>query len=157
MAGAFIYGLESDWNWLGVKTSQSGSPNDDERFSTSFNIDWLATIRGRTGIAFDSTLFYVTGGLAFGHVKNGVDLSDVTVGTGTSFAQNQTKVGWTAGVGVEHMLSQHWTARAEFRYVDLGTATIACDSNFDGCSTFGYRGTFSNTLKLGLVGLNYKF
>ncbi len=57
------------------------------------------------------------------------------------------------------MLSQHWIARAEFRYVDLGKTTIACSSasDFGGCVSEGYRGEFSNTLKLGLVGLNYKF
>ena len=76
-----------------------------------------------------------------------------------SFTQNQTKVGWTAGVGVEHMFSRHWTARAEFRYVDLGKTNVASSSatDFNDCISLAYRGDFSNTLKLGLVGLAYKF
>jgi outer membrane immunogenic protein len=162
--GSFVYGVEGDWSWIGARTSEflpeinGGGAN----FSSSFDVNWLVTVRGRAGLAFDATLAYVTGGAAVGHVKNSADM----IGTGilnsgqvASFTQKQTKVGWTAGVGVEHMFSQHWTARAEFRYVDLGKTNVACSSatNFNQCVASGYRGDFSNTLKLGLVGLNYKF
>jgi len=167
---SFVYGVEGDWNWIGAKatrlTADINGPESNGDLSTSYAVNWLATLRGRAGLAFDSTLLYVTGGLAFGHAKNDVEL----IGTGNfaglqaSFTQNQIKVGWTAGVGVEHMLSQHWTARAEFRFVDLGKSEVACTStgapagqDFRSCIGNSYRGTFSNTLKLGLVGLAYKF
>src|SRR5262245_33948763 len=160
--GSFVYGLEGDWSWIGSKTSQLAALNTVESLATSFDVNWLATLRGRAGLAFDSTLFYVTGGVAFGHVNNRFNLiftPSSGPGLVSSFTLNKTKVGWTAGVGIEHMFSQHWTARAEFRYVDLGTTTVACSSATDlmGCVSFGYRGDFSNTLKLGLVGLAYKF
>jgi outer membrane immunogenic protein len=158
--GSFVYGVEGDWNWIGGKTSRLTEFNSSENLSTSFDVNWLATLRGRAGLAFDATLVYVTGGAAFGHVRNSFEgLLTGTPVPSFSFTQNQTKVGWAAGVGVEHMLSQHWTARAEFRYVDLGTTAVACSSANDrsGCVSSGYRGDFSNTLKLGLVGLNYKF
>jgi outer membrane immunogenic protein len=152
--GSFVYGVEGDWSWLGAKAGDNAIVNGgNESLSISFDLNWLATLRGRAGLAFDATLFYVTGGLALGHVKNSV------TSTSASFTQNQTKVGWTAGLGVEHMLSQHWTARAEFRYVDLGKTNVACSSatDFNDCVGFGYRGDFSNTLMMGLVGLNYRF
>jgi outer membrane immunogenic protein len=159
----FVYGVEGDWNWIGAKTSQflpdiNGGGGD---FKSSFDVSWLATLRGRAGLALDSTLFYVTGGAALGHMKNEANLigSGLNSGFGASFEQKQTKVGWTAGVGVEHMFSPNWTARAEFRYVDLGKTNVACVSatNFNQCVAAAYRGDFSNTLKLGLVGLAYKF
>jgi outer membrane immunogenic protein len=158
--GSFVYGVESDWSWVGAKTGQLAAINVVENLSTSFDVNWLATLRGRAGLALDATLAYVTGGAAFGHVRNSFqDLVTVAPFQSASFTQNQTKVGWTAGVGVEHMLSQHWTARAELRYVDLGKTNVACSSatNFGSCVSNAYRGDFSNTLKLGLVGLNYKF
>lgn len=158
--GGFVYGLEGDWNWIGAKTSQLATVDLTSSRSTSFDVNWLATLRGRTGLAFNSTLLYVTGGVAFGHVQNSVEaISTITPGRIASFTQNQTKVGWTAGVGVEHMLSQHWTVRAEFRYVDLGKTGVACTSatNFNQCVSLNYRGEFSNTLTMGLVGLAYKF
>jgi opacity protein-like surface antigen len=58
------------------------------------------------------------------------------------------------GGGIEYMFSPHWTARAEFRYVDLGKTGQSCVA-VSNCS--GYRGEFSNKLTLGLVGLAYKF
>ena len=164
--GSFVYGVEGDWSWIGAKTSRLAHPFDgpNRDLSTSYEANWLSTLRGRAGLAFDSALLYVTGGLALGHVQNRVELINVDssgqpTGRAASFSQNQSRVGWTAGVGAEYMLSERWTARAEFRYVDLGKTTIACSSasDFGACVSEGYRGEFSNTLKLGLVGLNYKF
>jgi outer membrane immunogenic protein len=129
--GSFVYGLEGDWSWIGARTSQLAALSIFDSVSTSFDINWLATLRGRVGLAFDSTLVYVTGGAAFGHVSNqfnSIFTPNVGPGGAGSFTENKTKVGWTAGVGVEHMFSRHWTARAEFRYVDLGTTTVACSS-----------------------------
>jgi outer membrane immunogenic protein len=157
--GSFVYGVEGDWNWIGAKTTQV-VPNFGlfgANLSTAFDVSWLASVRGRAGLALDSTLLYITGGPAFGRVENNAGIT--TPLTNTSFPQDQTKVGWTAGVGAEYMLSQHWTARAEFRYVDLGRNSVACTTTTRSCSIgrSAYRGEFSNTLKLGLVGLNYKF
>jgi len=162
--GSFVYGLEGDWNWIGAKASQFGSSTPNGvivNFSTSYDVNWLATFRGRAGLTFDSALLYVTGGVVVGHVKNDVELigTGILAGSAASFTQNETKVGWTAGVGAEYMFSPHWTARAEFRYVDLGKTNVACSiaTDLNQCVSVGYRGDFSNTLKLGLVGLNYKF
>ena len=158
--GGFVYGLEGDWSGIGAKTSQIAPVDLTSSRSTSFDVNWLATLRGRTGLAFDLTLLYVTGGVAFGHVQNSVEaISTTTPGRIASFTQNQTKAGWTAGAGVEHMLTQHWTVRAEFRYVDLGKTGVACTSttNFNQCVSLNYRGDFSNRLTMGLVGLSYKF
>jgi outer membrane immunogenic protein len=161
--GGFVYGVEGDWNWVGGKTSRT-APDFNSGFQTlsnSYDVNWLATLRARAGLAFDATLLYVTGGLAFGHVKNSVEASINAVPIAQSFSQNETRVGWTAGVGAEYMLTQHWTARAEFRYVDLGKASVSCGvsgaPDFDGCISNGYRGEFSNRLMLGLIGLAYKF
>jgi outer membrane immunogenic protein len=157
--GSFVYGVEGDWNWIGAKTSRSIDFFGDQ-ISASFDVNWLATLRGRAGLAFDALLFYVTGGLAAGYIRNSADLQ--FRGGSVSFNQRQTRIGWTAGVGAEYMFSPHWTARAEFRYVDLGTKQVSCTvTGSDGCtfpnSDTPYRGEFSNKLMLGLVGLDYKF
>jgi outer membrane immunogenic protein len=165
--GIFVYGVEGDWSWVGTKTSRVtpdiNGAGSGEDLSTSYAVNWLATLRGRVGFTFDSTLLYVTGGAAFGHLKNSVAETSNGGGFSASFVQNQTKIGWTAGVGVEHMFTQHWTARAEFRYADLGKTNVTCNSatNLGGCVSLGpsgaYRGEFSNRLMLGLVGVAYKF
>jgi outer membrane immunogenic protein len=154
--GGFVYGLEGDWSWVGAKTTSSTVSNFDASFhaDTSMTVDWLATIRGRAGLALDSTLLYLTGGVAFGRVKDKFDVvfDDIDIAL---FTQNRTKVGWTAGGGIEHMFSPHWTARAEFRYVDLGATGVRCEEA-PGCLP-NYRGEFSNTLLTGTVGVAYKF
>jgi len=72
------------------------------------------------------------------------------------FAKDQRKgMYWTVGAGIEQKLSANWSAKAEFRYVDLGSSTVSCTSGTSNCA--GYRGEFSNKLMMGLVGLNYKF
>jgi outer membrane immunogenic protein len=160
--GSFVYGVEGDWSWVGAK-AEATTPFIGDEVSTSFDAHWLATARGRAGLAFDSTLLYTTGGLAVGHIRNRIESSDPIIGPFESFSQRQTKVGWTAGVGAEHMFSPHWTVRAEFRYVDLGKkeapVCFSTAGNVNACrvDTFGYRGEFSNKLMLGLVGLAYKF
>jgi outer membrane immunogenic protein len=126
---------------------------------TSNDLKWLATVRGRAGLAVDATLVYFTGGVAFGHVKNSIAALNFDGSTSGSFSESKTRTGWTAGFGVEHIFSRHWTARAEFRYVDLGrSGGIGCTTGTSTfCSDFNYRSDFSNTLMMGLVGLNYKF
>jgi outer membrane immunogenic protein len=151
--GNFVYGLEGDWNWLGGKATTDGVIS-----RTSFGVDWLATARGRAGLAVDATLLYFTGGLAFGHAKDTVTgFNSVNGVPFDSFSQNATKVGWTVGAGIEQKLSTNWSAKAEFRYVDLGSSTVSCTSGTNNCAGSGYRGEFSNRLMMGLVGLNYKF
>jgi outer membrane immunogenic protein len=158
--GTFVYGVEGDWNWVGAKVTNDVAPdpiNFNQGLSSSFDVEWLATVRGRAGLAVDATLLYVTGGLAFGKVNNSFNFLNPDGTPFLAFAQSETKVGWTAGVGVEHMFTPNWTVRAEFRYVDLGSTKVDCSSQVFVCPSSFYRGEFSNTLTMGLVGLNYKF
>jgi outer membrane immunogenic protein len=106
--GNLVYGVEADLE----KSSQRGNGVGSLGFPHSTDIDWQGSLRGRLGLAFDRTLFYGTAGWAFGDVK--VDKGF----TNYSDVRN----GWTAGVGVEHMLTQNLSARIEYRYTDFGRA-----------------------------------
>ena len=166
---SFVYGAEADINWVGAKANETwgGVTTFNGTDLQSQDVPWVATFRGRMGVDFESTLFYVTGGLAVGQVKNSFNGFCPTGGgcigaPGAQFAgfsENATRLGWTAGAGVEHMFSSHWTIRGEFRYVDLGRKTVTCaDTVLGGCSApANYQGEFSNTLMNGLVGVGYKF
>ena len=74
--------------------------------------DWLATVRGRAGYAFDRILIYGTGGGAFGNVQAGVRRAGPF--------SSSTQTGWTAGAGVEFAFTPNLTAKVEYLYVDLG-------------------------------------
>lgn len=76
--------------------------------------DWDATVRGRLGYAYDRYLFYGTGGVAFGDIKNA--------------GASKTKTGWTLGAGIEAALTSNLTGRLEYRHTDLGSATVGGSS-----------------------------
>jgi opacity protein-like surface antigen len=111
--------------------------------------DWLATVRGRAGFAWDRVLFYGTGGAAFGEVQGSF---------GTLPYASATQTGWTAGAGVEWAFLPNWTAKVEYLYVNLGN--FSCPPTSCG---FGPAGgpspntSISFTENIIRAGINYKF
>src|SRR4029077_10770396 len=53
---------------------------------------WLATVRGRVGYAFDRILLYGTGGAAFGNIQTGLNPP--------STFDSTVEAGWTVGAGL---------------------------------------------------------
>jgi outer membrane immunogenic protein len=154
-SGNLVYGLEGDWNWVGAKASSSFANSGGVTTATSFDVRWLATVRGRLGLAAGPALFYATGGIAFADIDNTAVFLNPGGALRGIFSDNKTKAGWAAGGGIEYMFGPHWTARIEGRYVDLGKDTVTCGATCNGVVT--YRGEFRNTLAIGLVALDYKF
>jgi outer membrane immunogenic protein len=139
----FVYGIEGDLNWVDAKgsTAVSNFPG----FNFNSKLTWLTTVRGRAGILVDPpTLLYVTGGFAAGGVEN-----DTLIFGG--FTDHKTRTGWTVGGGIEHKFTEHWSAKAEALYVDLGKSTV---QGFFGA---GYSGQFTNTAVISRLGVNYKW
>jgi outer membrane immunogenic protein len=137
--GAFVIGLEGDGAW----NDANGSTGNCLSFACTTQGEWLATVRGRAGYAWDRVLFYGTGGAAFGSVQ--------AAATGLPFATS-TQTGWTAGAGVEWAFLPNWTAKVEYLYVNLG--------NFS-CPTTNCGGTLADSVSFNenivRAGINYKF
>jgi len=105
--GQVVIGAEADIDWSGIKgTTTMLCPGGCETRNK-----WLATARGRLGLAFDRFLPYVTGGLAFGDIN-----ATVPVLPGGSISN----AGWTVGAGLEVGLVSNVSLKAEYLYVDLG-------------------------------------
>jgi outer membrane immunogenic protein len=138
--GRVVLGVEGDVDWNGITGSTSSVPCLGTSCETDTN-SWLATVRGRAGYAFDRIMPYITAGGAFGDVK----MNAVGIGS-----QTDTRVGWTAGAGVEFALSGPWTAKVEYLYVDLGDKT--CGAAICGTST-----NVDYTSNLVRAGINYRF
>lgn len=131
--GQWVLGLEGDMDWSNIR----GSATCGGGITTcETRNDWLGTVRGRVGYAFDRFLPYVTGGLAVGGVKTSV------AGFGDS---SDTRAGWTVGAGIEAAIAGPWTAKVEYLYVDLGNtgSVIGSDASFH-----------TNIVR---AGLNYRF
>jgi outer membrane immunogenic protein len=129
-----------------------------EAMTAKEQIDWFGTVRGRVGVVNNNILFYGTGGVAFGSVKQTIaDNFIVGGGAGSlaSVASTFNQVGWTAGGGIEAAVWGNWTAKAEYLYLDLGSIK----SVFTTAVLFG--GTLTNTSTVRdhifRAGVNYRF
>jgi outer membrane immunogenic protein len=138
----FVFGLEGDIDWSGIKGSTSGGICTG--FSCETRNNWLATGRGRIGYAFDRFMPYITGGVAVGDVKASV------AGFGSS---TDTRVGWTVGGGLEASIAGQWTAKIEYLYVDLGNTS--CDAAT--CGGLGFPADVDFRTNIVRAGVNYRF
>jgi len=147
--GNFVFGLEADGSWLSVK---AGNQHNffGYAFGATHKIEWLSTVRGRFGLAVGDTMAYVTGGVAFGGVKNQVGFVP-----GALTSDNDTRVGWAIGGGVEHMWTRNWTIAMEALFVDLGSKTVT-GTGSAGPGT-GKTTKFSNQAVIGRLKVNYKW
>jgi outer membrane immunogenic protein len=131
-----VFGLEGDMDWSNIKGSTTCGLT-----SCNTSSNWLATVRGRVGYAFDRFMPYVTGGLALGDVKAEAPSLGST---------SETKAGWTLGGGLEVAIAGPWTAKVEYLYADLGKAN---------CDTSVCRNSTDVDFHTNLVraGINYRF
>lgn len=70
--GAGVFGIEADINGSDLRQSTiytAANPPTTRTFNESIKNDWFMTLRGRAGVAFNTTLLYATGGLAVGNVS----------------------------------------------------------------------------------------
>ncbi|MCI0734774.1 MAG: outer membrane beta-barrel protein [Beijerinckiaceae bacterium] len=137
----------------------------------SKSIDYLGTVRGRLGFLWTPTfLIYGTGGLAYGGVQSDTAIFGGQVpNTGSSnFAgigsYTNTRVGWTAGGGLEWLFAPNWSVKAEYLYYDLGRATYSggpfvATLNATGAITFINVSQTSTRFNGNIVraGINYHF
>jgi hypothetical protein len=84
----------------------------------SESLSWLGTTRGRVGVAAGRTLYYATGGVAYGRIGTNITEADTLVGPGTATANTATtRTGWVAGGGLEAALTGNWTAKIEYLFL----------------------------------------
>jgi Outer membrane protein beta-barrel domain len=144
-----VVGFEGDVYYQNAETSfaQSGRPSwfstsGSETFTGSVKQGTNGSFRGRIGaLVTPSTLVYATGGLAVGEISGSFSYLACTTSpcsSGTSVfgatSWNETRIGGTAGAGVETELFPGWKGRLEYRYTDFGSITkdVALSNNSAG-------------------------
>jgi outer membrane immunogenic protein len=164
----WVFGVEGDINYVGINDGSSiARPLTAPLAGTFVHVEsdkpsWLATIRGRIGvIATPNFLLYGTGGVAFGGVRSATSVSFTTTPDVYSGSTDTTRVGWTAGGGGEWMFAPQWSVKAEYLYVDLGTAGYANACISAACAGFVNPPTYQTDLRvhehIARVGVNYHF
>jgi len=150
----FLLGIEADVQGTSLRGS---SPAIDGTNIHNTRLDAFGTARGRAGFTANNWLIYGTGGFAWSdgsvsrtQVATVVAVPPIPAPGGTVETVDNVRTGWTAGAGVEWGITQNWTAKVEYLYVDLGNAT----------STFllsNRQQTSSLTMNVARFGVNYKF
>ncbi|MDQ0473103.1 outer membrane protein [Labrys wisconsinensis] len=160
----FVLGGEADINYAGIDSSSSRAfaltapfvGNESQRYG--LRSDWFGTVRARAGFAWDSLLIYGTGGLAYGDVRASARQTETQGGVTTfdwSGASSDTKVGWTAGAGIEYALDDNWIIGAEYLHVDLGRSRFAMPDA--GGSAFTMTGRADAKFDVVRATVKYKF
>jgi outer membrane immunogenic protein len=135
-------GVEAGYNWqrgsfvFGGETDIQLSGADDTLSPFEFSNPWFGTIRGRAGVAFNNILLYGTAGFSYGDLR--ADSFNLT--------ESHTSFGWVAGAGVEVGLAPHWSAKAEWLYLDLADRTFSLTGTNNGLAADLLR-----------MGVNYHF
>jgi high affinity Mn2+ porin len=111
-----LVGIEGDIsfpNFLddGIVTSRN-TPSSD----VTEKLDFVSTMRGRVGYAFDRWLIYGTGGVAWSQARF---LENPGL-TNNEDKLLRLRAGWAAGAGVEVAIAPGWSARLEYLYDYLG-------------------------------------
>ena len=181
----WLLGAEADIQGAGQSSfstssrmANATSAGVSETATTIFNdqksVDWLGTVRGRVGMMMTPQLLaYATGGLAYGEVSaetratqnwSGAGLGPFSAGASESTAAGSysaTRLGWSAGAGLEWMFAPGLSVKGEYLYYDLGPATFS--SGMLSASAFGFTNIVASNSSARFnghifrVGLNYHF
>jgi outer membrane immunogenic protein len=172
-AGSWVYGFETDLNYLGLNSSASAavplvfsdgtpvvSPNGAPIAAvtnTSLQADAFVTARLRLGFTANNWLFYGTGGFAGVHVKAAQDWSFTNFGPFTTLSgqTNNWRPGWAYGGGVEWMFNPKWTVKAEYLHVRTRDETFFLINPNANANTSLHTDSFK--MDVARLGLNYKF
>lgn len=121
-----VFGVEADVDMANITGSGVQYNSGGTVVTATTKINWVATLRGRAGFAFDRFLIYGTGGV----VSANNTLTLVSTGGFTGTATNsQTHSGWVLGFGADYSLTKQWSIGAEYKHLYLGSATYTDPTN----------------------------
>jgi outer membrane immunogenic protein len=165
VASNFVVGIEGDFSWSGVKGEGTVGPIESipvpgafpGSFATSTHeVAWVGSVRGRAGVAFDRLLVYVTAGVAFANLKTTADEVFLT-GVSNPGSLDANRIGWVGGVGLEYAVTYNWIVRGEYLYHQFASDTFV-GNRVPVLPTFGVEYSTGRTnLSVARLALSYKF
>jgi outer membrane immunogenic protein len=177
-SGRFVAGLEFDFDYFRLRGSSTTTgvypccAPAGFTISSSVRADWLATLRGRAGVAAANWLFYATGGLAVANVKGNFaftdNCGDVVVCNGPggpnafeAASVSKVRFGYAVGGGAEAGLWGSWSLKAEYLYVAFRSESVTGRITTPAIAPFAINNPFTHTADLkahvARLGLNYRF
>jgi outer membrane immunogenic protein len=120
-ANNFLVGIEgaaSGGNIGGTVTVPTNAAGDTASFKAT--TDFLASVTGRIGYAWDHWMLYGKGGLGF--VGDRYHVTDLQ--QNYAFDATENRLGWTAGAGIEWAFDPEWSVKLEYDYYGFGQKSI---------------------------------
>ncbi len=137
---SWVFGVEADAslaNLDGTNTCYAFSGTFDS-LNCRAHTSSFGTLTGRVGLAFgphDRSLAYIKGGAAWAHSNVDEIINTNLFGpgpfgfnAGLTSSNSFTRWGWTIGAGAEYAMTSHWSVRAEYDYMGLGSSTAVAPS-----------------------------
>lgn len=133
----WVIGLAGDFSWTNINGSTSdpfaflgGDPLFGGKAGVPATLrdqtEWLASVTGRVGYAWDRWMLYGKGGVAWEHSRDsigpvvawGTSLANscfaFAAGTACNATGTDTEAGWTVGVGITWAFADNWSAGIEY-------------------------------------------
>ena len=136
----WLVGIEGAGGWADIKGSSVDvftqtilTTTTTTTGTVSARTDFLADVTARIGWAWDRWLVYAKGGVAWDRDKYGF-VGQLTCsgplcfgGPGPfpfDFTGSETRIGWTAGAGIEWAFWGNWSARLEYDFYDFANHRV---------------------------------
>jgi len=160
--GGVVAGIEADAAYVGPGSNSLYSAGAFNSFFHS-RTEFVGTVRGRLGYAFNNFLIYGTGGFAYGGVDDTAAFYNAAGLNTYNGARSTIRTGYAYGGGVAYAIptasflnffrSSAVTLKAEFIRYDLGTQSILVPATTTGNSFTAQIKTQGNLIR---AGLDYK-
>ena len=129
---------------LAARSDRLDPEGRDETVRASYR--WIATARAAVAHRFGRVTGFAGAGPALARIESSVADIDFAADrpprfdADDSFRARRTKLGWTAGIGVETALAEGWTLRLEASWLDFGRGEGRVNHSGDGrCGPDGPR------------------
>jgi len=116
----WVFGVEGTFSSSNISGSGNSPTFTQGALRSTAASHWYATAAARFGYAADTLLFYGKFGAAWMRADYTQDLIPTSVVFSTQTISD-TRLGYTAGAGIEYGMTENLTARFEYDYLDFGT------------------------------------
>jgi outer membrane immunogenic protein len=155
----WVIGLEGEIGYLRL-TGSAPDPTQPDTTASAKVGDWYGFLGGRAGYAWDRTLLYLKGGVAFVDVQSATLDTCVAAGCAPGLINStgsDTVVTWAVGGGFEWAWTGNWSFKAEYLFIGLDETVRNCGVGGGAAAGIFCWDTSFDGVHTAKVGLNYRF
>ncbi|MEM1129364.1 MAG: outer membrane beta-barrel protein [Pseudomonadota bacterium] len=145
----FVVGIRADYSWADADGSHPSTRETGVTYASS--IKGSGAVTARAGYSVDRFLGYLKAGLAW--QRDSYDASTTMIGT--AYTADETRLGWTVGVGGEYLVTSAVSVFLEYDYRDFGTDTIDLTPEIEGLGPASVA--ITSRTRLLRAGVNWRF